>query len=53
MCFRLPYDREFLPVQARWRDFLVGNEKIGPAFAATMVPPFISPLLAVENNVEK
>jgi|HubBroStandDraft_6_1064221.scaffolds.fasta_scaffold1229615_2 hypothetical protein len=41
MRFRLTYDREFLPVQALWRDFLVSSEEIGPAFAAPMVRPLL------------
>jgi hypothetical protein len=32
MRFRLTYQREFLPVQALWRDFLVNSEEMGPAF---------------------
>jgi len=32
MRFRLTYQREFLPVQAVWRDFLVNSEEMGPAF---------------------
>ena len=32
MRFRLTYQREFLPVQAVWRDFLVNSEQMGPAF---------------------
>jgi hypothetical protein len=32
MRFRLTYQREFLPMQAVWRDFLVNREEMGPAF---------------------
>jgi hypothetical protein len=32
MRFHLTYQREFLPVQAVWRDFLVNSEEMGPAF---------------------
>jgi hypothetical protein len=32
--FRLTYEREFLPVQNLWRDFLVGCEETGLALAA-------------------
>ena len=34
MRFRLTYQREFLPSQALWRDFLVKSEEMGPA-----IPP--------------
>jgi len=32
MRFRLTYQREFLPVQPLWRNFLVNSEEMGPAF---------------------
>jgi hypothetical protein len=32
--FRLTYEREFLPVQNLWRDFLVHSEETGLALAA-------------------
>jgi hypothetical protein len=32
--FRLTYEREFLPLQNVWRDFLVGCEETGSALAA-------------------
>jgi hypothetical protein len=38
MHFRLTYDREFLPVQALWRDFLVNSEEMGPAFSTKTLP---------------
>jgi hypothetical protein len=41
MHFRLTYDREFLPVQALWRDFLVNSEEMGPAFTKTLPPPLL------------
>ena len=31
---RLTYQREFLPVQNLWRDFLIGCEETGLALAA-------------------
>jgi hypothetical protein len=39
MHYRLTYDREFLPVQALWRDFLVNSEEMGPAFPVPTLPP--------------
>lgn len=47
MHFRLTYDREFLPVQALWRDFLVNSEEMGPAFPAPTLPP---PLLGAPHE---
>ncbi len=32
--FRLTYEREFLPVQNLWRDFLIHSEETGLARAA-------------------
>jgi hypothetical protein len=32
--FRLTYEREFLPLQNLWRDFLVHCEETGSALAA-------------------
>jgi len=32
--FRLTYEREFLPAQNLWRDFLVNSEETGLALAA-------------------
>jgi hypothetical protein len=32
--FRLTYEREFLPLQNLWRDFLVHCEETGSAFAS-------------------
>ena len=32
--FRLTYEREFLPVQNLWRDFLVHSEETGSPLAA-------------------
>jgi hypothetical protein len=32
--FRLTYEREFLPVQNLWRDFLVSSEETGSTLAA-------------------
>ena len=32
--FRLTYEREFLPAQNLWRDFLVHSEETGAALAA-------------------
>ena len=32
--FRLTYQREFLPAQNLWRDFLVHSEETGSALAA-------------------
>jgi len=32
--FRLTYEREFLPIQNLWRDFLVHSEETGSALAA-------------------
>jgi hypothetical protein len=34
MHFRLTYEREFLPVQNLWRDFLVHSDEIGLALVA-------------------
>jgi len=34
MHFRLTYEREFLPIQNLWRDFLVHSEETGLALAA-------------------
>lgn len=43
MRFRLTYQRQFLPVQAVWRDFLVNSEEMGPA----MHPQFATPIATV------
>jgi len=32
--FRLTYEREFLPAQNLWRDFLIHSEETGLALAA-------------------
>jgi hypothetical protein len=34
MHFRLTYEREFLPIQNLWRDFLVHSEETGLTLAA-------------------
>jgi hypothetical protein len=47
MHFRLTYNREFLPVQALWRDFLVNSEEMGPAFPTKTLPP---PLLGSSHE---
>jgi hypothetical protein len=41
MRFRLTSQREFLPVQALWRDFLVNSEEMGPA-----IPPQFAAVVA-------
>jgi len=47
MRFRLTYHREFLPVQALWRDFVVNIEEMGPALPAKTLPP---PLLGASHE---
>jgi len=45
--FRLTYEREFLPVQNLWRDFVVNIEEMRPAFPAKTLPP---PLLGASHE---